>query len=466
MRPRQARFQTGWGQCYTRRVMNTPSVYVLVINWNGLEHLEACYDSLLASTYAHCRFWLLDNGSTDESVAFVQSRYGHDSRVEIVSCGGNLGWSGGNNVGMRRALDAGADYIFLLNNDTAIAPDAIACLVCAAESDSTVGALAPKMVLFSEPQILNSVGITCSIIGGSWDMGIGRLDGEAWNSPQEVAAVCGGAMFIRSAALRQAGLLPERFEIYLDDVDLGLRIWDCGYRIVSTPGAVVHHKFSATYGSGARARYKYYLNTRNRFWLVLRNFPMGLLVMAAPYLVLGELKAVGRSVIDGEYWRVLAHAKAWLATVLQLRPLLRGRNLPGVAGNARGQYRKLLRRHPLFCPPVELPQSGWYGEVTVRGQRVRPISSLATLVPETRSLNILHVNAHPALGATQVRVVQDGATIAELSTTDEGHVVLEVRGTPVTFYAEKIFPAEATGARADYGGWLAVQFGNAGESSV
>ena len=102
-----------------------PLVYVLVINWNGIEHLAECFDTLLAGTYPNTRFLLIDNASTDTSVAFVRERYGNDPRVEILELPENLGWSRGNNAGIAHAMAASADYIFLLNNDTATDADAI-----------------------------------------------------------------------------------------------------------------------------------------------------------------------------------------------------------------------------------------------------------------------------------------------------------------------------------------------------
>ena len=137
----------------------------------------------------------------------VRERY-RAPRIEFLALPENLGWSGGNNRGIEQALDAGADYVFLLNNDTAAAPDAIEKLVAAAEASPGYGALAPKMLLFDAPHLLNSLGIECSIIGSSWDIGVGRLDGPRWNTPRKVLGVCGRALVLRSAALR-----PSRIQL-------------------------------------------------------------------------------------------------------------------------------------------------------------------------------------------------------------------------------------------------------------
>lgn len=303
-----------------------PLVHVLVINWNGLEHLEACFSSLLAGGYENVKYVLVDNASEDESVAFVEREYGGDARVEVLKCPGNLGWSGGNNFGIEHALEAGAKYIFLLNNDTAVEADAIPKMLAMAEADETIGALAPKMLMFNQPEILNSVGLYCSYIGASWDRGIGQPDSPQWDTPEEVIGVCGGAMFLRVEVLEKTGLLPEEFEIYLDDLDLCLRIWNAGYRIMTCPAARVRHKFSATYGDGARARYKYYLNTRNRFYIIMRHFPVLQLFLGVGLLVdFGEVRAIGRAMLEGEWWRVGTHARAWLDIILYYPAALRYR---------------------------------------------------------------------------------------------------------------------------------------------
>ncbi|HIJ65701.1 MAG TPA: glycosyltransferase family 2 protein, partial [Candidatus Hydrogenedentes bacterium] len=227
-------------------VMNMPLVHCFVINWNGLEHLEACFEALLAGTYENARFVLIDNASEDGSAEFVQGTYGYDPRLDIVVNASNLGWSAGNNVGLEQALDGGADYVFLLNNDTVVAPDAIERLVEMAAARPEAGALAPKMLLYDSPDIINSVGLECSVIGSTWDLGIGRLDGPHWATPRKVIGVCGGACFLRTSALRKTGLLPTGFGIYLDDLDLCLRLWDAGYEVWNCPDAVVRHKYSAT----------------------------------------------------------------------------------------------------------------------------------------------------------------------------------------------------------------------------
>jgi GT2 family glycosyltransferase len=437
--------------------MISPRVDVLVINWNGLEHLEDCFSSLLASTYENMRVVLVDNASDDGSVAFVEERFGHDPRVEVVVCPGNLGWSGGNNFALRRSLETGAEYALLINNDTATDADAIARLVDMAEARPEIGVLAPKMLLFHTPHLLNSLGLECTAIGSSWDIGLGRLDGPRWDEPKPAAGACGGAMLVRMDALRKTGLLPEEFEIYLDDLDLCLRIWNAGYEVWTCPAARVRHKFSATYGTGARARYKQYLNTRNRFWLVLRNFPLKHLPAVLPAMALGEVRAVGRALLDGAWWRVASHVRAWGAALTYLPAAWRERRRRARAGMGACRFWPLVRWRPQFCPGYVLPEQGWYPLVECHGELVHPISAEAEAVFPPGQLRVFHGNCYPSCGATGVELHGEGIPPLTLVSNRLETVTVEWPGGPLRLVSRRIFTAEETGALYDVGGWIRVE---------
>lgn len=433
-----------------------PLVHVLVINWNGREHLAECFETLLAGTYDRARFVLIDNGSTDGSVAFVRGAF-RGPRVEVVECGRNLGWSGGNNVGIRRALAAGADYVFLLNNDTATAPDAVERLVVQADAMPQTAALAPKMLLYSQPHLLNSLGMECSIIGCGWDRGLGRLDDARWDTSCPVPGVCGGAAFLRAEALRETGLLAEEFGIYLDDLDLCLRFWDAGYEVWTCPGARVRHKFSATMGEGRRARRKYYLTTRNRFWLLLRNYPAGKLAMALPSVLRGESKALGRAVLEGEYWRLGCHAQAWGAAVGYLPKALRERRRR-VTTREGCRFWPMVRRDVLFYGGVELPDAGgWYAPRLWEGREMRPMGRSARVEAPGERLRVWLANCYPQCGGASVFVGQDERVLACLQAPPTCAVDLDAAPGALWFSAERVFAAEDTGAAIDVGGWLAVE---------
>lgn len=434
--------------------MEKPLVHVLVINWNGIQHLPECLDTLLASTYERIRVVLIDNASTDGSVAFARERYGRDPRFEVLECPSNLGWAGGNNAGIRAALDAGADYVFLLNNDTAAEPDCIERLVAAAEKNPRIGALAPKMLLYDNVALLNSVGLECSIIASSWDLGIGRLDGERWNQPRKVIGACGGAAFFRTAALRTAGLLPDDFEIYLDDLDLCLRIWDAGFEIWNCPAARIRHKFSATMGEEARARRKYYLNTRNRFRVLARNFPASKWPFAIAAFKVGEIRAVGRALLDGEPWRAGAHVSSWFDAAAYLPKAFAARR----THRPSGCFWPLIRTDCMFFRGTELPIDGWYRERLFGDLAVRPISASAHCRSRGGRLRLTLLNCYPDLGTASIEVRLNGAPIHVIETRNRAQSDLELDSGQVEFLARRIFYAEDTGELVDLGGWLVLDW--------
>ncbi|MFA6243381.1 MAG: glycosyltransferase family 2 protein, partial [Candidatus Hydrogenedentales bacterium] len=391
---KQSLSQTREAPAILRLTMTQPLVHVLVINWNGIEHLNDCFTSLLACDYPNVRIVLLDNGSTDDSVKFVLDKFGVDPRVEIVELGANLGWSPGNNAGIERAIAAHADYVFLLNNDTWTAPDAVTKLVEFAEAHPKVGAVAPKMLMFNQPHLLNSVGVACSIVGVGWDEGLGRIDGPRWNESKPVLGVCGGAMFLRCSALRKAGLLPIDFEIYLADLDLCLRIWSAGFEARNCPAAVVRHKFSATMGQGARARHKYYLNTRNRLRLILRNFPVSQFPSVAFAYAMSECRAVGRAALSREWWRIAAHLRSWADALAYVGEAMKGRKALRRIGSNPNRFWPMLQRRQLFFPGTEFPEDGWYAARKLKGISVRPMSQRATLAANGGPLRIILVNCY------------------------------------------------------------------------
>lgn len=434
-----------------------PLVHVLVINWNGREHLEECFRSLLASPYRNVEFVLLDNASDDGSREFVQEQFGHDPRVKIVNTGGNLGWSRGNNVGLERALDAGAQYVFLLNNDTSTAPDAIGAMVAAAETDVTIGSLAPKILLYDNPHLLNSIGLEVSLTGSSWDRGLGRLDGERWNEVREVVGVCGAAWFIRCDVLRKTGLLPTDFGIYFDDLDLSIRIWSAGYRIVTCPDAVVRHKYSATMGQGKRARHKNYLLARNRLRMIQRNYPARYAPAAAWAWGVGAGRTVGRALLDGKPSLAGAEMRALAAAISYAPEMWRERRRRRAMGLSAYAFWRFVRRDLAFFPGTEFPEQGWYAPRTIKGDTLRPMSLRAEYRHKGGPLRIIVVNPYPNCGGVVLDAVQHGQVLAAFDVLEREERLIEAPSGPIQFAARRIFYAEETGELIDIGGWLRVE---------
>ena len=399
----------------------------------------------------------MDNASEDGSPEFVREHFGSDPRVEILECSKNLGWSGGNNRGLEKAVSEGADYALLLNNDTAVDAGAIECLISYAEHHPEVGALAPKLLLYDQPEILNSVGLELSVIASAWDAGIGRLDAPKWGRHTDVAGVCGAGLFLRVDVLQKTGLLPEDFEIYLDDLDLCLRIWNAGYKVRSCPEAEIRHKYSATMGEGSLAERKYYLNTRNRLRLILRNFPAWRLPYVLCLYMLGECRGLGRLTFNGEWRRVWSHKRSWISGLLYLPRAATERFQRRGRGLGPCRFWHLIRRDLWFFAGTELPQDGWYAPRSVGGEILRPMSAHATYEHGGGGLRLVETNCYPRLGDLDIEVVHRGSRLTTLRTMSTAEHTYDLRAGKVEFSAKHIFAAEETGEPYDIGGWIGVE---------
>jgi len=331
--------------------VNDPVVFVVVVNWNGRKHLETCLGSLDRQSYTCRRVLLVDNGSTDGSVAFVRDRF---PEVEIIANERNLGFCRANNQGLRRAVAAGAPYAVLLNNDTETDPGWLEALVRAADRLPQAGALASKMLMFDRRDIVNSTGLCCSAIGCAWDRGFGQPDGPVWNEPATVIGASGGAFFVRTAALDRVGYLP-RFDIYGEDLDLSLRLWNAGYTIEYVPAAVVYHKFSATMATSANRYRRAYLSGRNRLCVVMRQFPIRHVLRLYPRLLRAEAKAIGRPIKDGEWWKARAELCAIMAAALY-KPVAVVERIRAVsAGRGRCRFWHMIDETVDFFPGTQIP---------------------------------------------------------------------------------------------------------------
>ncbi|MCA1902810.1 MAG: glycosyltransferase family 2 protein [Candidatus Hydrogenedens sp.] len=439
--------------------MDNPLVRILVLNWNGMEHLEECFSSLVEGCQREdVEFVLLDNASTDESVTYVRDRFCHDPRVVVECLDKNYGWSGGNNYGIKKSIEKGAKYIFLLNNDVKVERNCIENLLDMAEATPDVGGVAPKMLLYNQPWLLNSIGLECSIIGSAWDRGLGRVDSPRWDEITEVVGICGGAMWLRTEVLLKTGFLPEEYSIYLDDLDLCLRIWSVGSRILTCPNAVIHHKFSATWeGSPDKIRQKYFLNTRNRFYLMERMFPRSCLPEIIFWVGVGELKAIGNSIRKSEFWRIIKHMKAWQEAIKYYYKAKRWRRENQHIFQRRQQdlFWKLIRKQPLFCPEIELPVEGWYKPKRVCGRELQAMSKFATIYHKGGMLSFSCGNPSPSMGNIDIIVRFNDNVIEHIQTTQFKKYILDLPAGKVIFEANKIFEVEQHSiAPYDIGAWF------------
>lgn len=246
----------------------SPSVTFVVVNWNQRQLTLDCLTSLREQDYPRFDVALVDNGSQDDSVPAVRARF---PEVTVFENEANLGIAAANNAGIRYALHKGSDYIFLLNNDTAVAPDMLRHLVTAAQSEPDIGAAGPTMLYFDQPDTVWCAGNTIDWrTGGSKRCREGlRLDALAKLSQQQVDFITSCAVCIKQAVLRDVGLMDERYFIYYDETDWFARASAAGWRTVYVPAARMWHKVSAAMGTASPAT-DYYMN-RNVLLFLAEN---------------------------------------------------------------------------------------------------------------------------------------------------------------------------------------------------
>jgi len=226
-------------------------VHAVVLTWNGAHLLPDCLRALRRQdARSRLHVVVVDNASSDGTAALLACDF---PEVEYLRLPENVGYSRGNNEAMRRALDAGADFVALINNDVELAPDWLGLLLEAARAHPEAG-LFTGTLLFLGEEVVNSTGLTIDRLGRARDRDfrvplprLSRVDGE-------VAGVSGGAALLRVSMLREIGLFDPAYFAYYEDVDLSLRAARAGYTAFYVRAATARHRFAATFGANSPAQ--------------------------------------------------------------------------------------------------------------------------------------------------------------------------------------------------------------------
>lgn len=244
-----------------------PRLGVIVLNWNGRQHLQACLGSLAKSDHPDYFVVLVDNASVDGSVEWVRENH---PEVDLLALDSNRRFAGGNNAGAVRAIELGAEILFILNNDTEIRSDTLRHLG-AAFAEPDVAIAGPRVVFGDDPQKI-------WYGGGKINLSSGRMSHRAIRESVDAGAdpagptgwVTGCSLATRARLWADLGGLDEAFYIYSEDVDYCLRVRGVGGRIEYVPTAVVEHAVSASVG-GTSSPFKAYHRTRARIQLMRRH---------------------------------------------------------------------------------------------------------------------------------------------------------------------------------------------------
>lgn len=241
-----------------------PKVFIIILNWNGWRDTVECVESCLKVTYSNYEILIVDNGSTDESVAELTARF---PQVKMLCLPENRYYAGGNNAGIRYALDTGADYVMLLNNDTVVHPNFLNPLVAAMEEDPTLAAVGGTLYHDKNfSTIQNTGGFIELKTGEVFTLGDGEIDVRQFSEKREVDFICGAAILIKCQVIKDIGILDETLMLYGEESDWCLRARKKGYKILFVPHSKVFHRGAIS--TNSIRKHAMYLSVRNKIWLI------------------------------------------------------------------------------------------------------------------------------------------------------------------------------------------------------
>lgn len=261
-------------------------VAIIIVNWNGYTDTIECLTSLESITYPNYEIIVVDNGSTNNSVAEIKKHFPTQLVLETKE---NIGFAGGNNVGIRYALEHGADQILLLNNDTIVEKNFLDSLVDYSSSNELVGVVGPLIYYFKEKEKLWWQ-------GGDFDFWFNFRD---WNfskiqdEPYESSFISGCALLIKKEVIEKVGLLDERFFLYYEDADWCYRALKEDYKCFIIPESKIWHKVSSSSGSSLKPENQYYF-IRNKLLFAYKNLS---LLRFSLFFSLYFLKFSGKTIV-------------------------------------------------------------------------------------------------------------------------------------------------------------------------
>ncbi|RYY32547.1 MAG: glycosyltransferase family 2 protein [Sphingobacteriaceae bacterium] len=288
---------------------NTPKVAVVILNWNGIHHLQQFLPSVIASTWQNIEIVLGDNASTDSSVEWVKSRY---PEVKIIQNDTNYGFTGGYNRVLKQVE---ADYYVLLNSDIEVQPRWIEPVITLMESDGTIAAAAPKILSYANKNMFEHAGAAGGYIDSfGYPFCRGRMfyeieeDKGQYDISTEVFWATGAALFIKKKCWDEAGGFDERFFAHMEEIDLCWRLKNMGYKVMYCAQSTVYHVGGGTLNT--ENPFKTYLNFRNNLLLLKKNLAKGRGVFVIGTRFWLDLLAIARFLSEGKRKDAWAVSKA------------------------------------------------------------------------------------------------------------------------------------------------------------
>lgn len=242
-------------------------VGVVILNYKVKEKTLRCIRSVLKSDLEEKYIIVVDNNSDDGIEKELEKM-----EVKFIQTGKNLGYSGGNNVGIKYALDMGCNYVFILNPDTVIEEKTLSLLQLSLKSSDDVGIVGPKIYFYNSSKIWFAGGIFDEDNVYGMHKGVNEVDKGQYEQRELTDFVTGAAIMVKSEVFEKIGFFDERFFLYYEDLDLCLRAKNVGFKTMYIPEAHVYHENAQSTGLGSSLQ-DYYI-TRNRMLLAKKFLPL------------------------------------------------------------------------------------------------------------------------------------------------------------------------------------------------
>ncbi|MEK7615276.1 MAG: glycosyltransferase family 2 protein [Patescibacteria group bacterium] len=284
-----------------------PKVAIVYLSYNGKRYLDDVFAALHNLNYPKDRleFIFVDNASVDGNQEYLRQVEG----ITYFENTENLGFAGGNNLGMEHALANGADYIYLHNNDLKLHPDAIHEAVEMAEKDSSIGSVQSLMTLWKHPEIVNSTGGMVHFLGFGFVRDNGRNVNEVTaQDGEEINYASGAAVLYRASVLKQVGVLDPFLFLYHEDLELGWRIRLAGFRNVLSLKSRAFHDYEFK-----RSVTKFFWMERNRWLVHFSHLKVGTLCLLVPLMVLLEIPLLAFALKGGWFTQKMRVYKSLLS---------------------------------------------------------------------------------------------------------------------------------------------------------
>ena len=302
---------------------------VIIVTWNGLRYLPRCLDAFMPQLPPEAEVILVDNGSTDGTLAWVGQQR---PELRLIALGHNTGFAGGVAAGLRVAC---GELILLLNDDAFVEHGCVAALLAAMTDFPEYGAAGGILTFDHRPDLVASAGIRLRGDAVALDLWAGHLVATLPDAPVEILGPSGGLALYRRRLLEDVGGFDPGFFAYLEDVDLAWRMALRGWRAVVVPQAQARHVYSATGGQGSPLKQR--LLARNRVRAIVRSLPHSLLLRHALPIIAYDLMAMVYGISSGQPAIVAGRLAALheLPALLQQRQAIQARRTAPVAALAR-----------------------------------------------------------------------------------------------------------------------------------